>query len=153
MRWVRRESLHLTLKFLGEVPEKRIPEIEKVLSEAGSITGPFEIGLRGTGVFPSYSRPRVLWVGIKENGHLSELQRAVEDKLSEEGFPKEDRPFHPHITIGRVKSQRGIKKVLEEIRRYKELDFGKIYVNEFVLMESLLLPDGARYRKVFAIKL
>lgn len=153
VRWVKRDSLHLTLKFLGDVPEGRLPSIEEALYGAASFTGPFEIEIKGTGAFPSYSRPRVLWVGIKETDRLFGLQQEVEDKLLELGFEKEKRPFHPHITLGRVRSQRGLQEVLREIRRYKALEFGKIYVTEFVLMESILQPDGARYRKVFTIKL
>ncbi len=153
VRWVRRESLHLTLKFLGEVSEERVHGIERLLQGVSSQAGPFEMEIKGTGVFPSYSRPRVIWVGVVDPGSLRALQGAIEDVLLKEGFERDPKGFHPHITLGRVRSQRGLKEVLQEIRRYKDLEFGKIYVNEFVLMESILQPDGARYRRVSTFKL
>jgi 2'-5' RNA ligase len=153
VRWVRREALHLTLKFLGEVAESKVSQIEEAVRDACAGAWAFEMAVRGTGVFASFSRPRVLWAGVPMTKALSGIQASVEDALARIGFDREKRDFHPHITLGRVKSQRGLQRLLQELRRYKELDFGKIYVTEVVLMESILSPDGARYKKVFSVEL
>ncbi len=153
VRWVQRDAFHLTLKFLGEVGQDRLESLRDSLVAAADGLSPFQMQLKGTGVFPSFARPRVLWVGVAENRQLMDLQASVEETLVREGFQRQDRTFHPHITIGRVKSQKGLQRLLQELRRYKELDFGKIYVNQVVLMESILSPEGARYREVFSVQL
>jgi len=153
VRWVKPDAFHLTLKFLGEVQQTMINQITDVLKDVTSANVPFEMEIKGTGVFPNFSRPRVLWVGVTSNEPLLRLQSSVEDALVKIGFEKQDRVFHPHITLGRVKSNRRLQKVLQELRRYKELNFGKIYVNEIVLMESILSPEGATYKRLFSAEL
>ncbi|RMG05508.1 MAG: RNA 2',3'-cyclic phosphodiesterase [Nitrospirae bacterium] len=149
VRWVRPEGIHLTIKFLGEVERERVELIRESLSKDLTDTKPFSITLKGTGVFPDYRRPRVLWIGIEPSDNLLEVYNKTEDSLSNIGFKKETRPFRPHITIGRVKGQYGLDPVLREIRGHKSEEFGKIDVSGIHIMESLLRPEGAVYRSVY----
>ncbi|MDI7277312.1 MAG: RNA 2',3'-cyclic phosphodiesterase, partial [Anaerolineae bacterium] len=102
-RWVAPEGIHLTLKFLGNVPAGRVPELGEALRRACARIAPFEIAIAGLGCFPSYQRPRVLWVGVEEpTGSLERLYSAVERELERVGFRPEGRPFTPHLTLARV---------------------------------------------------
>ena len=103
--WVRESGMHLTLKFLGEIDEDQAVNIAEILKNVCSISSSFPLSLRGTGFFPANARnPRVLWIGIIEEPALMNLQACLESELERLGFPKEERPFHPHLTIGRIKS-------------------------------------------------
>jgi|Deesub1362A_J573_1020465.scaffolds.fasta_scaffold45310_1 2'-5' RNA ligase len=153
VRWVRGEGIHLTLRFLGEIDEKRVDRIKEAIERSVKGKRCFYMNLKGTGVFPSFSRPRVLWVAVEDSPQLKEIYENLQTELEKLGFEKEKRNFHPHITLGRVKSTRGIEGLLGELRRYKEREFGKIYVDRVVLMQSILKPEGAEYREIFFTKL
>jgi len=103
-KWVRAGNLHLTLKFLGGVPEDKLPEIEAALTKAVSGHAGFTMKLKDVGVFPDRKRPRVVWVGIEDSDALAAVQKGVEAAMADVGFKPEDRPFSPHLTIGRLKS-------------------------------------------------
>jgi 2'-5' RNA ligase len=150
VRWVPLENLHLTLKFLGNTPEKVIPEIEIRLQEVvGSVRG-FEISFSGVGVFPSPRRPRVVWIGISEGAEaMRVLQGAVEEAVSELGFEPEKRGFSPHLTLGRLRSQRGSGAVLKELDALKGADFGTMAVRGVSLLKSELSPSGAKYTALY----
>lgn len=105
VRWVGPERLHLTLKFIGAVEEGRVGALSRAVDAAAREGTPFRLELRGTGAFPSLDRPRVWWVGAQPAPELVALQARVEDALAELGVEREDRPFHPHVTLGR--SRRG----------------------------------------------
>ncbi|MFQ6001979.1 MAG: RNA 2',3'-cyclic phosphodiesterase, partial [Anaerolineae bacterium] len=106
LRWVNPANVHLTLKFLGNVPLDRIQEITAALREACIGLSPFIMGVSGIGCFPSTNNPRVIWVGVQEEtGRLKRLQERVEERLAGLGFKPEPRPFHPHLTLGRVRKQ------------------------------------------------
>jgi 2'-5' RNA ligase len=155
IRWVRPENLHLTLKFLGEVSEERIPEIEKALNKVAAQLEHFTLRIKGTGTFPEKKRPRVVWAGVESSGQLFQLQKAIEKALSELGFKEEEREFTGHITLGRVKGSPDqlvakvtVQGLIPGLLRFKEKEFGIINVREFVLMKSELRPDGARYERI-----
>ncbi len=148
IRWVRPENLHLTLKFLGEVSEERIPEIEEVLNRVAAQLEHFTLRVKGTGTFPEKKRPRVIWAGVESSGQLFQLQKAIEKALFELGFKEEEREFTGHITLGRVKEFSDQQRLLPILLRFKEKEFGIINVREFVLMKSELHPDGARYERI-----
>ncbi len=151
VRWVRPEGIHLTLKFLGEVPDSKIDQITSVAEEAIRESGlkALHLGLKGLGAFPPTGSPRVVWVGL--TGDLRELallQKKLEEKLALLGFKEEKRPFVPHITLGRVKSSRGRKALTEEIFRRREEEIvpaKKLLVSEIILYKSTLHPRGAIY--------
>lgn len=145
VKWVEPENFHFTLKFLGEVAEEELPAVVRAVREA-AVGGPFEISVEGVGVFPSLRHPRVLWIGVGEGAdHLRVLARQVEEALVRAGFPREGRPFEPHLTIGRIREGhdvRGLGPALEGIRHAK---IGRQRVGSVVVMESRLGPRGPSY--------
>ena len=140
--WVREHGVHLTLKFLGDVPAERVPEIAAALEEAAAGVEPFGFAVRGLGAFPNARRPRVLWTGVvEESGALAALVGRVEDGLSRLGFKKEGRRFHAHLTIGRVRSApKDVTPWLQD-----PFEAGVQDVEEIVLFQSELHPGGAVY--------
>ena len=153
VRWVRPEGLHLTLKFLGEIPEARLPEIFASLEKALAGRPSFRFRLAGTGGFPSLRRPRVLWIGLREGREpLQELSGLVEKALVPCGFPPEKRPFSPHLTIGRVKSPHGIQAVLERLPG-NDFTSAPIAAEAVKVMKSRLKPTGAEYSALKIIDL
>ncbi|GBD31137.1 MAG: RNA 2',3'-cyclic phosphodiesterase [Gemmatimonadales bacterium] len=146
VRWVAPESIHLTLKFLGEVDAAREPQIVGALLRAVEGARRFRMLLSGFGAFPSVKQPRVLWVGCEGVPSLELLQHQVELEMEQIGFPLEGRPFRPHLTLGRV--ARGAK--VSEFRGLEEVMAGLSFAADVVvesadLMESHLTPQGARY--------
>ncbi|MBF0566239.1 MAG: RNA 2',3'-cyclic phosphodiesterase [Nitrospirae bacterium] len=143
--WVKIENLHFTLKFLGDVEEQNIEDISSVLSAITSRYNPFSITLRGIGAFPNDKRPRVVWIGVEGSETMAEIQSSIENDLSLLGFKREERPFSPHLTIGRIRLP-GVNKVLsEKIAQLKGTDYGLFEVKSIYLMRSDLSQSGARY--------
>lgn len=146
VRWVNLQGMHLTLKFLGEVAADAMPAVEAVMQLAASGHPGFPLALHGTGVFPGGKNPRVLWIGITEEPELMGLQDDIDQGLEMEGYPREQRAFHPHLTLGRVKSPSGVREAVLELEKYRDVSFGEMTVRKVVLFESLLRPQGAEYR-------
>jgi 2'-5' RNA ligase len=140
--WVPSANLHLTLKFLGSIPEESLTAIERVVRQIAAPAQPFEARARGLGAFPSAHRPRILWVGVDAGEPLARLQQAVEGALAELGFEKEQRPFHAHVTVGRVKEDRG---AVDAALWSSEVDLGASTMSEIVVYESKMLRAGAEY--------
>jgi 2'-5' RNA ligase len=147
VRWVRAENLHVTLKFLGSVPPGRIDAIRRVLTGIAGMTRPFPLTASGLGTFPTARRARVVWVGLSGPA-LGTVARLVDDGLAAEGFDREARAFTPHVTIGRVRSQRGWNGVVAAMDPLREQVFGESRIDEIVLYRSDLHPEGARYTPV-----
>jgi 2'-5' RNA ligase len=146
IRWVKPQGMHLTLKFLGEVSEDKIQEIQSVLGRMVKDYSRFQLRLKETGTFPPEARiPRVLWIGIEENASLQKIQTRLENELHKIRFPKEKRKFHPHLTLGRVKGSQNLETVMEILGRHKQDEFGKMTVNRVTLFKSTLRPSGAEY--------
>ncbi len=146
--WVRPEGLHLTLKFLGDTPEDRIPAVRDACERAVRPFSAFSIELKGIGVFPDWRRPRVLWVGVETTGAtLGALQAAVERAVEALGFPPETRPFVPHLTLARVKQSHpaALQKMREREKSVLERSYGIVWVRQVTLFESRLHPQGAIY--------
>jgi RNA 2',3'-cyclic 3'-phosphodiesterase len=146
VRWVRPQGLHLTLKFLGEVGPASLPAVAEAVRKAAAEHRSFPLVLHGTGTFPGGSRPRVLWAGVREVPELMGLQEAVEAGLDKEGYPREARPFHPHLTLGRVRGPSRVSAAVRELDKHRETDFGEMTVRTVAMFESLLRPQGAEYR-------
>ncbi len=149
VRWVAPETYHLTLKFLGEVRAELLPRIEGVLEEVAKGTGPFTMEIEGFGAFPTIRRPRVLWVGIDPSPALRCLKQDLEWALSEHGFERETRAFHPHLTLGRTTREggAGLFRGLDDL--VATLSYrGEVKVWKLDLMQSHLSPSGARYSVV-----
>lgn len=145
IKWVRSDNLHLTLKFLGNIDETQVASISAHLDEIGKRVPPFSFSLSGTGAFPDFRRPRVIWIGLKGYEPAMRIVSDIDNALTAEGFEREKRPFSPHITLGRVRSLQGIAKLSEELVKYKDIEFGTQDVESFHLMKSVLKPGGAEY--------
>lgn len=149
VRWVRREGMHLTLKFIGEVPEEKLPLIQEALGEVAS-PAVVELEFRSLGYFPNERRPRVLWVGVQASDNLAPLAAQIEAALEPLGIPRERRAYAPHLTLGRFKSPKRLPRLLEEVGRRREKEFGRARVEEFVLYQSRLSPHGAQHTRLQA---
>lgn len=149
VRWVREDGVHLTLKFLGEQPATREPDISAALTQVASRSRPFSVAVQGLGAFPDVRRPRVIWAGLEPVPALELLQHDLEGTLAGLGFESEARPFHPHLTLGRSKAgaRRDAFEDLESLLARNPVS-GDFAVEHLALMESQLTPAGARYRSV-----
>ncbi|MEW6347943.1 MAG: RNA 2',3'-cyclic phosphodiesterase [Thermodesulfobacteriota bacterium] len=147
VKWVRPEGIHLTLKFLGNVKTAALPEITHALEQAMAGRKAFEIGIQSVGAFPSLSRPRVFWAGVVDPAAaLGPLAAAVEDALEPLGFPREPRPFRPHLTLGRVRSDRRPPTELAiTVATMRDLKGPSFHARDAVLFQSILQPSGAQY--------
>lgn len=154
VRWVRPEAVHLTLKFLGEIRPEQAEEIRPAVQEVAGRYGPFKMVARGLGCFPRLEKPRVVWVGLEgEKWKLEALQRDVESALMQLGFPKEERPFKPHLTLGRVRSPKARMGLVQKLRTQDGLQVGEFIVESVILFKSELLPSGARYTRLWEERL
>jgi 2'-5' RNA ligase len=153
VRWEPKEKFHATIKFLGNVDEKLLPsvmsEIERVTNDFSS----FDVTYGDLGCFPSVKRPRVIWIGcMNTDGQLSSLKNSLDDRLRKLGFEKEERDFHPHITLGRVKSNRGLDH-LTPVLQSATFHPHPSLCNTILLMKSTLKPQGSEYSVVRAYAL
>ena len=153
IRWVGRENLHFTLKFLGAVGEEKIAPIINALEQTLRAVSCFPITGRGIGVFPDIRRARILWAGLEGKG-LEPLAREVESTLEPMDFAREKRVFRPHLTIGRWRNPVSqVERLREEIERWKDHAFGASRVEEVVFFQSVLKPEGAVYSPLQVIAL
>ena len=144
--WLREEALHLTLSFLGEVPDLKLSEIRTGMVTAARGIGPLKLSIKTIGVFPNEKRPRVVWLGVQlSDDRLIRLQKRVEQAMALVGFPPEKRDFRPHLTIGRVKSSYGSASLMAAIDRRRDAFAGECELAELHLIRSLLRPEGAQY--------
>jgi RNA 2',3'-cyclic 3'-phosphodiesterase len=157
VRWVDAGAGHLTLKFLGDTPTERIPQINAALQRAVAAIPAFEMRIEGRGCFPNYRRPRVIWLGVRTRGpYLEQLYQAIEREVAPLGFPTEEGGFTPHLTLGRVtreatrEDEATIGRLIEE--SVVEV-VGKQLVTEIRLMRSELRPAGAVHKQIYAVSL
>lgn len=153
VRWLPPENFHITLKFLGSVPDARLPEIQAALETAALRNAPFQMTLRVAGAFPNFRRARVYWVGVQDDGALAQLQLEVERTIAPLGFPTEARPFHPHITIGRVNSVPAAELRAAEAAASDFQHESRVTVKSIELMESKVSSKGARYEALRSAQL
>ena len=146
-RWTRPEGIHLTLKFLGHVPEPKVEAVIESLASLGEFDR-FSIEVRGLGFFPGPHRPRVFWVGVEAPPALDALVTGVEGAMEKLGFAPEQRDFTPHLTLARFKTPRPQPAIEKLVAERAALSLGKFEVSEFFLFESKLSPHGAEYCKV-----
>ena len=156
LRWVAPENYHITLLFLGEQDEARLPAIVQAMQAARAGVPPFEIAIRGLGVFPNWNRPNVLWAGVSEGSQpLAQIAAALERALLPAPSGK---PFHPHITLARFKTPcrdaDGLKKRLHDaVQRLASNDFGQYQLRAISLMQSTLTPNGSVYTELHTVAL
>ncbi|MGC1935911.1 MAG: RNA 2',3'-cyclic phosphodiesterase, partial [Candidatus Acidiferrales bacterium] len=146
-RWVRPEGVHVTLKFLGEVPGAKVPAIQNELTGIRH-DRPIDVAFRHFGFFPNDHHPRVFWAGIESGPELAALAAKVEAKLEPLGFPSETRAFAPHLTLARFKTLDGLPKLKETVSSLPLQDFGATSATQFHLYQSVLKSSGAVYTKL-----
>ena len=145
VRWTTIASIHLTLKFLGEVDPAVIPTMAGALGVISKKARPLELRLAGFGCFPNEKNPRVVWCGIQGDiDVLSHLQVGVETVCADFGFGPENRPFRPHLTLGRIKGRKNLRLLSESIAKGSDLECG-FRADSFNIYKSVLKPDGAVY--------
>jgi len=163
-RWVQPESLHLTLKFIGEQPE---PAVEQIKQALGTIrASAAEIQFRGYGFFPTPKSARVFWVGMESGPQLAALAKAIDDQTASLGIPKEERAFSPHLTLARGGGGSGsprwrkgdgpnrtFQHLQEKLSALPAPEFGTMTAREFFLYQSQLSPKGSKYTKLSRFEL
>ena len=152
VKWTNSRSMHLTLKFLGDVPDEKINDVIAALERACEGTAAFKMRMKGTGCFPTPRRPRVYWAGLNGGKSLLTLQERVEKEIEPLGFPREKRDFTPHLTIARIKEPIGKDRITRAVLDYK-LESAPVQVTEVLLMQSILKPSGAEYRPQMRVEL
>ncbi len=154
VRWTNPLTIHLTLKFFGNIEESRIDPISESIEKPVRNTSAFSLKVRGVGAFPHLKNPRVIWIGlVDEREALISLQRQIEACLEKIGFPIEDRLFRPHLTLGRMKSSRGKEALGERMERVREEEFGSFQVEKVILFKSDLRPTGPIYTPLRELRL
>ena len=144
IRWVRTESLHLTLKFLGSMKPDLIEPVSRILSGVTADIKPFNLTIQNVGCFPNQKNPRIIWIGIGKHSSLDYITEALNVHLEALGFSREQRPFKPHLTIGRVRSLRQLQPVLNQMSSHG-FPARSVGVDSVLLMKSDLKPEGAEY--------
>ena len=149
VRWVRPESIHLTLKFMGDIPAEKVERVLEALPPVAARFSPIELSISGLGVFPNPRRPRVLWAGVHGDLEtLSSLQLAVDVAVGKLGLPKEQRAFSPHLTLGRVRREvaEGQLRRIGQVVAAGELPAAPSWTADTVnLMRTELDPAGSRH--------
>jgi len=147
------ENVHITLKFLGETNISQMEEIDKIIKDSIKDIDPFDIQLKGTGVFPNQNYIKVIWLGIKQGEPLEIIAGKIDEQLSKIGFKKEKRGFSPHLTIARVRSSIRKDEILQIIEKYRDVQFVNIRVDSIKLKKSDLTPKGPIYTTMKEVKL
>ena len=147
LKWVRAENLHVTLKFLGETDPAKLGALQNVLSAVRSAE-PVSLEFRGLGFFPNEKRPRVFWAGMEASANLKTLAADIDQTVHPLGFPLEERPFTPHLTLARFSLPGIPPKLLQAINEKNSQSFGSLGTRQFHLIESKLKPAGAEYTTV-----
>jgi 2'-5' RNA ligase len=155
VRWVNVNNIHLTLKFLGEVHPNQVDQLKQVLMQEAQQATPFIMEIGGLGAFPDAKRPRVLWIGLQAPAALRALQQSLERALATLGYASEDKPFSPHLTIGRVSQKAtpaeilGLRNALADIT----IDhIGTVSADALHLFKSDLQPGGPVYTRLFSAR-
>lgn len=153
VKWVELQNLHLTLKFLGEVGQEKIEAVFEKTQHAAAGTKAFQLALESTGCFPNPKRPRVIWIGLSAGKtELVQLAARLENEMASLGFPREDRPFAGHLTIGRVRSPKNLDRLLAAMNGTAFSHSG-VTVDHVVVMKSDLTPRGPVYSRLKTITL
>jgi 2'-5' RNA ligase len=151
VRWLNPEGIHLTLKFLGNTPVGQVSPITAAMRAAAEDVSPFTVNVHGFGAFPNMRNPRVVWTAIQGNlNPLAQLQHRLEEELESAGFAKDEGPFSPHLTIGRVRgrlARQDIERLARAAEDAQPLDPVPLLFQAISLMESKLIRSGAVYRR------
>lgn len=152
--WVAPGNFHITLKFIGAIDEEKIDAVTHRVKDAVAHINSFDISYIGIGVFPTEKNPRVLFVDVADpDKALAKIHEELDSQLMALDIEYKNRPFEAHLTLGRVKTRKNVKKLLEILDSYNSFNFGPEHVTQIVLMKSTLLPNGPAYAKLHDIHL
>lgn len=150
-RWTRRENLHLTLHFFGEIEQETLEKLKVSMLSLSGCQRPSQVEVKGLGAFPNPHRPRVIWLGLKPRHGLEQLHRNTRKCLRQAGLATDPRPFSPHLTIGRL---RGGKPDLTALfNSFRQEMIGRLPLDRLILYESRLRPDGAQHIPLLTVNL
>jgi 2'-5' RNA ligase len=154
VRWVKPGSIHLTLKFLGNIHAAQVEDIARAVVQEIRDQAPITLRPAGLGAFPSLRKPRVIWIGMNgEVQRLNAIQVRVDNALEPLGFVREKRGFRPHLTIGRVKDRRRLQSLVDAMVTLDVEPFNSFDADEIILYKSDLRPTGAIYTKLHRMPL
>ena len=154
VRWVKPSSIHLTLKFLGNIHPAQVEDIARAVAQEIRDHPPITLRAAGLGAFPSRRKPRVIWIGMEgEVQRLNGIQARIENALEPFGFVREKRGFRPHLTIGRVKDRRYLQPLIDAMATLDMEPFNSFDADEIILYKSDLRPTGAIYTKLHRMPL
>jgi RNA 2',3'-cyclic 3'-phosphodiesterase len=157
VRWVAPESIHVTLKFLGDVDAVKLPELQRAVADACTGIAQFDFSIHGLGAFPNLQRPIVIWAGAQGRVDVAGLlAEKIDTACAALGFPREERPFAPHLTLGRVKREASLdeKRIVGEmISKAQVGTIGAVQVERVSVMKSELRPGGSLYTRLGAVEL
>jgi 2'-5' RNA ligase len=156
VRWVGTENIHLTIKFIGEFKPDDVERTRSLLIQEVNTLKQFEIQINRLGVFPSYSMPRIIWVGIDQNEQMLQLVKMINRSTEQMGYPTEKRPFSAHVTLGRVRndvSADKLRAIGSLVKSNENCIIGSQYVREVCFFQSRLTPQGSIYTKLFTVPL
>ena len=150
---VEKENVHVTLKFLGDIEERLVTDVERCMRDSVAGVAPFTIFLKGTGYFPPKGPAKTLWVGIEGAEPMVHIANRLEKDLKDLGFEPEERPFKPHLTVGRVKDNKAAFASEMAVHRYKDEVFGPQVVSSIKLKRSILGRFGPTYSDIIEVQL
>lgn len=153
IKWVEENNLHLTLRFLGETSQIQFQQVDLVLRKLASDYKPFCFNLQGTGFFGRKTQPKVLFISVLNTEILSQFADNLVKSISDFGFQNDEKPFAPHLTLGRIKQIQNTGQFLNLVQQYKNVLFQQVLVNEIIFYESILLPTGPIYKPLIIYKL
>jgi RNA 2',3'-cyclic 3'-phosphodiesterase len=154
VRWIPVENIHLTLKFLGDVPTNHLDFLKQSLTQVAASSPAFDLQLDGLGAFPNLKQPRVLWIGVQAGSQLQGIQQNIESGMNRLGYEKEERSFSPHLTLGRVRpaiSPSDTVKIRDALQVIQLGRIGSARVNSVHLFKSDLSPAGSQHTKLFSV--
>jgi RNA 2',3'-cyclic 3'-phosphodiesterase len=146
VKWTNPCNIHITLAFIGDTAEEKISVISKALKDICEGYGEFELIIKGSGVFKSINDPRVIWTGIEPCEKLNNLNKLIKNGLKTAGIRLEERPFKPHLTLGRIKQIKEMNNLKELVDKYSGIEIQRVPVNEVILFESILYQEGLVYK-------
>jgi len=149
LKWVNPKNWHVTLIFLGNTPATTIPQLQNLIEQSFTNIQAFRTNLSGVGVFPNSNNPKVLWLGIENLRALLPAQISLVELLKQNGFPLDNKPLKPHLTLARIKNSASRMAIDFLIDRYLNFDFGSVVIDKVILYESISTPDGPIYKPLF----